>query len=179
MMPILLGRAGCHPHISVMSILIRPAQLSDLADLAHLHAQFRPQQAVGDNTFAFVPASVGTSDFFADILRKEDCHLLIAETSGRVAGYLWWKREVLQHRPEDAARPRAIIQHVQIHDDFRSQNLDQKLLDAVDKHCLSLGIADIVFEAPNDEMVHEQFAALGFKPTRMMLTRTVAPLDID
>ncbi len=178
-MPILLGWAGSHPHIPVMSILIRPAQLSDLADLAHLHAQFRPQQAVGDNTFAFVPASPGTSDFFADILRREDCHLLIAETGGRIAGYLWWRRDEHRQRPEEALRSRAAIQHVQIHRTFESQGLEQKLLDAVDKHCLSLGIADIVFEAPNDEAVHEHFATKGFRPTRMMLTRAVAPLDID
>jgi ribosomal protein S18 acetylase RimI-like enzyme len=157
--------------MSTADIRIRPALKADLPELVRLaallirtHHQFDPKRFMAQERERDYPA------FLLEQLASADAAIMIAESAGRVVGYIFAAIEPasLKELREEAG----YIHDLAVLEDARGRGVAALLMAAAAEWLKSHGVPRVLLWTAT-ENIHAQrlFERLGFRPTMVELTR--------
>jgi ribosomal protein S18 acetylase RimI-like enzyme len=156
-------------------ITVRPGAPGDAAALGRLgellvalHYAFDPDRFVqpGPRT------QQGYGSFLVSALTRKDVIVLVAEDEGIVLGYVY---AALEGNNWMALRgPAGVINDLVVDPTRRNEGIGRRLLDAATDALAALGAPMIVLStAHRNETAQRLFAAAGFRPTMIEMTRNL------
>ncbi len=116
-----------------MSMIIRPAQLSDYDDFCELMAQIDKYHRDEYPDIFREAHPVRTREYFSDVLNDDTEHILVAEIDGQVVGSVQWLVSFARELPILQPRTALKIETLVVHDDFRRQGIGRKLMTKVEE----------------------------------------------
>lgn len=159
--------------MSMPQITIRPARPSDAADLGRLGAQLVKAHHDFDPDRFLSPGpdtEHGYGRFLRSELGREAVILLVAEAGERVVGYVYGGLE--GHDWMALRGPAGVIHDLVVDPAHRRAGVGRRLLDAMIAHVSTHGAPRIVLStAVRNEAAQRLFAAAGFRPTMIEMTR--------
>jgi len=160
----------------VSQVNVRRAEARDLAVAADFGAALARLHHETDPRRFFLPERVaaGYAWWFARVLEDPNAVLLVAEVSGKLAGYAYGG---LQERDFNLL----LDEHGAIHDLFvapaeRRHGVGQALLEAILAALEGLGAErSVLATMPSNLAAQSLFARFGFRPTLLEMTRNRPP----
>jgi ribosomal protein S18 acetylase RimI-like enzyme len=153
--------------------IIRPAAAADEpalgrlgAMLVALHHDFDPDRfiAPGPHTEA------GYARFLTGRIGRQDAVLLVAEHGGTVTGYVFGSLEGADWM--SLRGPAGVVHDLIVDPDRRGGGIGRRLLEAALQALRDLGAPRVVLStAQRNESAQRLFAAIGFRPTMIEMTR--------
>jgi ribosomal protein S18 acetylase RimI-like enzyme len=155
------------------AITVRPATAEDGpalgrlgAMLVALHHQFDPKR--------FIASGPGTEraygSFLAGQLEREDVIVLVAEQQGAVLGYVY--AGVEGHDWMALRGPAGVIYDLVVDPQRRHEGIGRQLLEEIFEALAARGAPRVVLStAERNETAQRLFAAAGFRPTMIEMTR--------
>ena len=154
-------------------IVVRPAAAADVPALGRLGALLVKVHHDFDAA-RFIPAGPDTEQGYAQFLETQldrpDAVVLVADAGGTVLGYSY---AVLEGLDFMALRgPAGVLQDILVDPAHRRRGAGRLLLDAVLAALKALGAPQVVLStAHRNEAAQRLFAAAGFRPTMIEMTR--------
>ncbi|MGF9694044.1 GNAT family N-acetyltransferase [Rhizobium sp. 0TCS1.26] len=153
---------------------IRTATPSDIPALGRFGAQLMALHHQWDRE-RFIPAKTGTADAYADWLsgqlRQRDVIILVSEVDGILTGYTYAGLEGYDYM--SLRGPAGVVHDIFVDSSARNRGVGGMLLDAVVAELTARGTEQVVLStAYRNEAAQRLFAAAGFRPTMMEMTRT-------
>lgn len=154
-------------------LTVRPATPADAADLGRLgailvavHHGFDP-----DRFIAPTPQTErGYGAFLGGELNRKDAIVLVAEEAGAVVGYAYAGLE--GHDWMALRGPSGVIYDLVVDPAHRREGLGRRLLDEILEALAARGAPRVVLStATRNEPAQRLFAAIGFRPTMIEMTR--------
>jgi ribosomal protein S18 acetylase RimI-like enzyme len=154
-----------------MSVVIRPATLSDLDTLTSLnavvqslHARLEPKHFLANAE----PDKVRS--FFATLLKSAANHILIAEIDAVPVAYVWFETQKQSSTPFTHARNRLYIHHIAVSENSRRRGVASELMRVVETEAFSTGVKRVVVDAwAANEVAQRFFESQGFFPFNIVL----------
>jgi ribosomal protein S18 acetylase RimI-like enzyme len=151
---------------------IRPANRADLPRVSQLAgALVRMHHAVDPKRFMLMPnVESGYAWWFERQLKNDDAVILVAEEAGAIIGYAYGSKE-----PRDWNM--LLDEHGALHDVYvdeakRRSGAGKMLVSAMIRRLEELGCERIVLSTMvSNEPAQKLFAACGFRPTMLEMTR--------
>ena len=159
-----------------MSVVIRPATSSDLGTLTNLnavvqtlHARLEPEHFVAD------PEPDEVRSFFANLLKADTSHILIAEIDAVPVAYVWFETQNIRPTPFTHARSRLYIHHIAVSENARRRGVASELVRAVEAEAFSIGVKRVVVGTwAANEVAQRFFDAEGFVPFNIVLWKDLS-----
>ena len=120
--------------------MIRRAKLGDIPDLVMLNSVVHEVHVKLFPTVFKTGDEFLSAEFFASLLRSEDCSVFIAKEAGFPAGYIMIRKQI---KPESSFKKEtmcAYIDQVSVHPDYRRKGIFTSLLKAGEKEAASWGM---------------------------------------
>jgi ribosomal protein S18 acetylase RimI-like enzyme len=154
------------------NVSVRRATESDVTGAAELAGRLARLHHTTDPGRFFLPERVeqGYAHWFGRVLKDETAVLLVAEVSGKLAGYAYGGLE-------DRAWNLLLDEHGAIHDVYvaeeqRRHGVGRALLAAIVAELEGLGAERIVLSTmPSNLAAQALFRTVGFRPTFLEMTR--------
>jgi ribosomal protein S18 acetylase RimI-like enzyme len=159
---------------SALDVGIRNAVPSDIPALGKFGAQLMALHHQWDRD-RFIPARTGTADAYAHWLsgqlRQSDAIILVAQSGGVLTGYTYAGLEGYDYM--SLRGPAGVVHDIFVEPSGRNRGVGRRLLDAVLAELEARGAGQVVLStAYRNEAAQRLFAAAGFRPTMMEMTRT-------
>jgi ribosomal protein S18 acetylase RimI-like enzyme len=159
------------------TILIRPGRPEDASALGRLaamlvtlHHQFDPDRFVAPGP----RTEQGYGGFLASQLERKDAIVLVADEGGAVLGYAY---AGLEGNDWMSLRgPAGVIHDLLVDPQRRREGIGRRLLDEMLNALAARGAPRVVLStATKNETAQRLFAAAGFRPTMIEMTRERTP----
>lgn len=159
-----------------MSVVSRPATLSDLdtlislnAVVQNLHARLEPKHFVANAE----PEQVRS--FFATLLQSATNHILIAEVDAVPVAYIWFETQNSRPTPFRPARNRLYVHHIAVSESSRRRGVASELMRAVEAEAFSIDVKRVVADTwAANEVAQRFFESQGFFPFNIVLGKDLA-----
>jgi ribosomal protein S18 acetylase RimI-like enzyme len=155
------------------NLTVRPATVEDApalgrlaAMLVALHHEFDPERFIAPGP----QTEPGYGRFLASQIERKDAIVLVAEEAGAVVGYAY---AALEGPDWMALRgPAGVLHDILVAPERRGGGIGAALLKAALAALAGLGAPRVVLEtAARNEAAQRMFAAAGFRPTMIEMTR--------
>ena len=148
-----------------MSIVVRPAEIADVANLVALNRVVQAIHVAADPAFFRGDAETADlSTFFAERVSSEDSVVLLAEQDSRAMGYIWFDIQERAMTPFTHALKRMSIHHLVVHEDARRRGIASALMGAAKVAAVSGGVREIVLNTWSfNEKARAFFHVAGFE----------------
>ncbi len=144
--------------------MIRRAKLGDIPDLVMLnsivhnvHVELFPEVfKIGDDNLV--------ANFFASLLRSEDCTIFISREAGISVGYIMIRKQIKPGSSLKKETRCAYIDQVSVHPDYRRKGIFASLLESAEKEAASWGMKRLELDvwSENSSAV-EAYERSGFR----------------
>ena len=167
------SRSSTEPETRTEPLVVRPAEVRDLPRLAALAAKLVRMHHAVDPARFFLPERVeeGYAWWLDRELRREGAVILAATVKDEIVGYAYGTREERDWNM-------LLDEHGAIHDVFvaetaRRAGAGKALVEAMIAALTQLGAPRIVLSTMvSNESAQRLFAACGFRPTMLEMTRS-------
>jgi len=150
---------------------VRPAKPSDQDVLGRYGAALMRQHHAADGR-RFIQVEhpeAGYGRYLVSTLADPDSHVMVAESEGRVVGYVYADIEGTSWK--DLRGPCGYVHDLYVDEGARRQGAGRTLMRAAIEWIRSRGRTQIVlFTKTRNEDAQRLFAALGFRPTMLEMT---------
>jgi len=157
-------------------LLVRPATLADLPEVARLAAQLvRAHHAYDPRRFLCIePVEVGYARWFAQELDNADAVVLVAERGGAIIGYAYG---VLEPRDwNNLLDAHGGLHDVLVTEAARGTGAGAALVEGVCARLAAMGAPRVVLHSAAQNVAAQRlFARLGFRTTMVEMTREMGP----
>lgn len=162
-------------------VRIRPAEDGDAGELGRLGTQLTALHHDLDPA-RFIATTSGTPSAYAGFLRSQigspDAVLLVAEVGRRVVGYVWAGVEGIDYM--SLRGPAGVVYDLIVEPELRRHGIGRTLLRAAIDGLSRKGVERVVLSAAfRNEAARDLFAAEGFRPTMIEMTREIGPDERD